>query len=175
MSTRKKRSKERSPSEETLTVGGWRLYADPHLLAQIHRLAAGVERFRRKGKELAHSAEAKTLAALWKLMLETIPEDPTRPVYRLGQTLGPAHKHWLRAEFGRQRFRLFFRYSSTAKVIVYAWVNDSETLRQYGSRTDAYAVFAAMLRAGNPPADWDALVKAAKPIRSGRGSGTGER
>jgi len=40
-------------------------------------------------------------------------------------------------------------------------VNDSESLRTYGSRTDAYAVFRGMPMAGNPPDEWDALVRAA--------------
>ncbi len=43
-------------------------------------------------------------------------------------------------------------------MIVYAWVNDEDTLRTYGSRTDAYAVFARVLETGNPPDDWDALL-----------------
>jgi toxin YhaV len=50
-------------------------------------------------------------------------------------------------------FRLFFRFSSTAKIIVYAWVNDSDTLRTYGSKGDAHAVFKTMLDKGNPPED----------------------
>jgi toxin YhaV len=46
-------------------------------------------------------------------------------------------------------------------VIVYGWLNDEESLRTRGSRTDAYAVFAKMLRQGNPPATWQELVEAA--------------
>lgn len=45
-----------------------------------------------------------------------------------GNTLGPEHRHWRRAKIGR-RFRLFFRYDSRAKTIVFAWVNDEQTLR----------------------------------------------
>jgi toxin YhaV len=46
-------------------------------------------------------------------------------------------------------------------VIVFAWVNDAETLRTYGSRNDAYAVFRAMLEDGNPPDSWGQLLDAA--------------
>lgn len=63
-------------------------------------------------------------------MLDVVPDDPTRDDYRQGNTLEPAHRHWRRAKIGR-RFRLFFRYDSKAKVIVYAWVNDEQTLRPY--------------------------------------------
>ena len=40
------------------------------------------------------------------------------------------------------------------------WVNDLKTLRAYGSKTDAYKVFAGMLDDGNPLDDWNELLKA---------------
>ena len=93
-----------------------------------------------------------------QLIFETVPEDPTRAEYRQGGTLGKDRKHWFRAKFGGGRFRLFFRYSSKAKAIIYAWVNDETTLRTYGSKTDAYAVFSKMLDGGNPPDTWENAV-----------------
>ena len=104
-------------------------------------------------------------SALHHLAFERIPADPSRPEFRQGGTLGPERKHWFRAKFGGNRFRLFFRYSSTAKIIVYAWVNDRDTLRAAGSRNDPYAVFRAMLERDNPPDDWATLVAAAKRLR----------
>ena len=60
-----------------------------------------------------------------------------------------------------QQYRLFYRFNSDAKVIVVAWVNDDKTLRAYGSKTDAYATFKGMLEDGNPPDNFDALLKEA--------------
>lgn len=128
----------------------------------MERLAVAVGKERAKRPDASSSANAKTLAALSRLLFETIPEDPSRPQYRQGDTLGPDRKHWFRAKFGGGRFRLFFRYSIRRKVIVYAWVNDSETPRTYGAKTDAYSVFRSMLAGGNPPDDWDALIAVAK-------------
>ena len=143
-----------------ITVNGWTLYAHPLFLEQLEALTAAVERARDKDpKGYASTANAKLLAAMRKLMFEVIPVDPTRPEFRQGGTLGTSRKHWFRAKFGGGRFRLFFRYSSSAKIIIFAWVNDRDTLRTYGSKTDAYAVFKAMLDKGNPPDDWEALVK----------------
>lgn len=148
-----------------IIVNGWTLYAHPLFLEQLERLTTAVERAKAKDpKGYASTANAKLLAAMRKLMLETIPVDPARPEFRQGGTLGPSRKHWFRAKFGNGRFRLFFRYSSSAKIIVYAWVNDSETLRTYGSKSDAYAVFKGMLDKGNPPEDWDVLLKASATI-----------
>ena len=99
------------------------------------------------------------MAAVAKLAFDQIPRNPTDPAYRQGGTLGKERKHWFRAKFFQQ-YRLFFRYSEAERVIVYAWVNDGETLRVYGSKSDAYAIFAKMLDSGQPPDSWEKLIAA---------------
>lgn len=143
-------------------VNGWELFLHPLFLDQLEKLTAAVERARAKDPHgYCQSANAKLLAALRKLAFEAIPQDPSRPEYRQGGTLGGDRKHWFRAKFGGGRFRLFFRYSTSARIIVLAWVNDETTLRTYGAKSDAYAVFRKMLDNGNPPDDWPALLAAA--------------
>ncbi|GAA0738779.1 MAG: toxin [Novosphingobium sp. 32-60-15] len=145
-----------------MTVNGWQLFAHPLFLDQFEKLGTAVARSRQKDpRGWRKSANAKLLAALRQLVFETIPQDPTRPEYRQGGTLGDDRKHWFRAKFGGGRFRLFFRYSTSAKIIIFAWVNDETTLRTYGAKSDAYAVFRKMLDKGNPPDSWEALLKAA--------------
>jgi toxin YhaV len=144
---------------------GWRLLAYPLFLEQLEKLESAVERLQANDPQgWRSSANAKLLAALRKLVLETIPEDPARPIYRQGGTLGDDRKHWFRAKFGGGRFRLFFRYSASVKIILYAWVNDEASLRAYGSKSDAYAVFRRMLDTGNPPDNWAALLAAASAL-----------
>lgn len=109
--------------------------------------------------EYKSGANAKVLVNIVELVLKRIPQDPTLPRYRQGDTFGKNYKHWFREKFSNGRFRLFFRYDLASKVIVYAWVNDSKTLRTHGSATDAYAVFSSMLKRGDPPDDWNALLK----------------
>lgn len=146
-----------------MQVNGWELFAHPLLLDQLEKLMGAVEKEKaKKPKDYQSSASFKVLAALNDLMFATIPANPGRPEHRQGATLGADRKHWFRAKFGGQRFRLFFRFDSKARVVIYAWVNDSTTLRAYGSRADAYAVFKKMLDKGDPPDDWDALLKAAR-------------
>lgn len=144
-----------------IVVNGWTLYAHPLLLDQLEKLITAVEKAKAKDPQgWARTANAKTLAAVRSLMFQTVPSDPTRSEYRQGGTLGATRKHWFRAKFGNGRFRLFFRYDSRSKVIIFAWVNDETTLRTYGSKSDAYAVFKGMLDNGNPPDDWSALLQA---------------
>jgi toxin YhaV len=143
-----------------IVVNDWTIYAHPLLLDQLEKLTAAVEKAKTKDPHgWAGTANAKVLATVRSLIFETVPSDPTRPEYRQGGTLGAARKHWFRAKFGNGRFRLFFRYDSRAKVIIFAWVNDDTTLRTYGSKSDAYAVFKGMLDKGNPPDDWAALLQ----------------
>ena len=119
-----------------MQVNGWELFAHSLLLDQLEKLITAVDKGKAKKPNDYHgTANFKLLAALFELMFNAIPADPTRPEYRQGATLGENYKHWFRAKFGAQRFRLFFRYDSRAKVIVYAWVNDSDSLRTYGSKT----------------------------------------
>ena len=145
-----------------IVVNGWTIYAHRLLLDQLEKLTAAVEKAKAKDPQgWTRAANAKVLAAVRSLMLETVPSDPTRSEYRQGSTLGASRKHWFRAKFGNGRFRLFFRFDSRSKVIIFAWVNDNTTLRTYGSKTDAYAVFKGMLDKGDPPDDWAALLQAA--------------
>lgn len=157
-----------------LVIDGWEIHAHPLFLDQIEGLVADVEAARAKDPEgYGKKRAAKLLAAVLKVAFEIIPENPARTEYRQGNTLGDRHKHWFRVAF-LQQYRLFFRYRETVerKVIVLAWINDETTLRSYGSRSDAYAVFRRMLAQGNPPDDWEALLKAASDkgarIRLGR-------
>ena len=144
-----------------LNVKGWKIGAHPLFIEQLLKLIEAVDREKTaKPRQYRNSANAKLLAAILKLILDVIPNDPTAPVFRQGDTLGANRKHWFRAKFGAGRFRLFFRFSSSAKTILYAWVNDENTLRTYGSKTDAYRTFEKMLNAGNPPDDWGALLAA---------------
>ena len=155
-----KKSKGTSASEPPFVINGWHVYAHPLFFDQFERLTAKVAELKHKQpKTYKASAEAKVLAGLVTQAFVNIPQDPTREEYRQGGTLGAAHKHWFRAKFGGGRFWLFFRYNSSRKVIILAWVNDENSLRTYGSKTDAYAVFLRMLDSGNPPGDWAALEK----------------
>jgi toxin YhaV len=140
-----------------LVIHGWTVFAHPLFLAQIELLARQVEALKQKDPVgYVRKNASKRLAAINKLAFDVIPQDPTRPEYRQGGSLGDDHKHWFRAKFFQQ-YRLFFRYHAPSKLIVYAWVNDEDTQRAYESSDDAYRVFRRMLESGHPPDDWDQL------------------
>ena len=143
----------------------WTLLFHRCLLDQLERLKTAADRAVAKNAETAaENANVKLFAALAKLILETVPNDPSRDEYRQGNTMGSDYRHWRRARFGR-RFRLIFRYDSQSRVIIYAWVKDDKTLRTAGSKNDPYAVFKKMLDQGDLPDDWQALLAQSSECR----------
>lgn len=143
--------------ENSVEENGWMVLAHPLFLDQISILSDAVERERTAGDK---GPNTKLLAHLLDLAFVTIPSNPANEAFRQGHTLGTHRKHWFRGKTGNGRYRLFFRFDSRTRVIILAWVNDSETLRTRGKSTDAYTVFGDMLNSGNPPDSWDDLVRA---------------
>ena len=142
--------------EVPLQIHGWRIYAHPLFLDQLNALINEVESLRRRDPQDYRSRNAsKRLAAIARLMLHDIPQDPSRKEFQQGSTLGPAHRHWQRAKFFQQ-FRLFFRFHSRSRLIVLGWVNDTDTKRAYGSKTE--------LASGHPPDDWEELLQEAAQV-----------
>jgi toxin YhaV len=130
---------------------GWRLFLHPAFRDIFDRLVAEVADLERARPGNYHlHPRAKLLRRIVDLILNEIPSDPASPKYRQGKTLGGAHRHWRRAKF-LGRFRLFLRYSEKDKIIIYAWINDENTLRKAGrgairTRSSGSGSVAAILR-----------------------------
>jgi toxin YhaV len=141
-----------------MEVKGWRLFQHKLFKEQFDRLIAKVERIcKKKPTACKYHRTVKLLARIVQLIADEIPTDPASDRYNLGTTLGTANRFWKRAKFGR--YRLFFRYDRTRKLIIYAWVNDKNTLRKEGDKNDPYVLFAKGLKQGNPPTSIDELLK----------------
>jgi toxin YhaV len=153
-------------TKKELPKPSWRLFVHPAFSEPFDVLVAEVGRLQKSDpRGFDQHPKAKLLKRIVELIEKEIPRDPGAAVYSQGNTLGPRYRHWRRAKF-LSRFRLFFRYSSKAGVIIYAWVNDENTLRKVGGGTDPYYVFGSMLRKGHPPDDWGALVKEVAAYKS---------
>jgi toxin YhaV len=143
---------------------GWRLFVHPLFQRQLEQLTKRVEKLASADPVGYHShPAAKLLATIRHHIMEAVPCDPNAPEFRQGNTLGPGNRHWFRAKF-HARYRLFYRFSTEHKVIIYVWVNDETTLRKAGSKTDPYITFKTLLETGDPPDSFPALLKAAKAM-----------
>lgn len=156
---RRESSKEPDDSAALLHAHGWSLLIHPLLLGQIEKLTDAAEQEYAKDQDGEAGGTTKLLGHLLDLMFDKIPLRPGDRIYRAGKSLPD---DWFRAKTGGGRYRLFYRFDSTSRLIVYAWVHDENNLRTYGSRTDAYAVFRDMVADGDPPKDWTGLRAAAE-------------
>lgn len=145
-------------------VNGWWLFSWRQFEQQLETLISEVERLQRRDPDGYRShPQTRLLAAIVRLVEVDIPRDPGHRDFRQGSTLGVAYTTWFRASFLR-RFRLFYRYQTTTRAIVYAWVNTEGGLRKAGDKHDPYTVFRKMLDRGQPPADFDALLQESTPL-----------
>lgn len=142
----------------------WFLLGHHEFLTQLEKYREANREVKQKiGADSIHTKQAQRLKALTLAVWTKIPSNPSNPELRLGNALGKEHTHWFRDKFFQQ-YRVFFRYSTRSKIIAYGWVNDDETLRAYGLKTDAYLVFKKMLESGKVPNNWDELVAESKKI-----------
>lgn len=151
-----------------MIVNGWSLYVSDIFERQLDELIKEVEAIAEKSPDhFFNHPKYKLLLAIQDNIYNKIPLNPNDIKYRLGNTLGKKQGHWRRVKKNNlpDRYRLFFQFRSDSKTIVYAWFNDDSTLRKEGARTDVYSVFEAMLRNGNPPTDWEALIKHSAAIK----------
>ncbi|MGC8484087.1 MAG: type II toxin-antitoxin system YhaV family toxin [Candidatus Baltobacteraceae bacterium] len=141
------------------TANGWTLYFHPAFKEKFDAAVVEVERLHEHltPEQYAAHPKVKLFERLRSIIFIEVPSDPGALTYAQGNTLGPKYRHWRRVKF-LGRFRLFFRFSTKLRVIIYAWVNDSRTLRHAGAKSDPYFLFEKRLHAGNPPDDWDDLI-----------------
>lgn len=145
-----------------MVVNGWRLFYFKLFAEILTSLENEVRAIAEKNPEdFEHHPKTKLLADVFKSITEDVPANPMDRKFMLGKTLGKQYADWRRVKRGLpNRYRLFFRFTSTQKSVIYAWLNDENTLRKEGSKNDVYTVFARMLANGSMPNSIDELLKA---------------
>ncbi len=145
-----------------MRIGQWNLFQFKPFAQRLQTLTQDVARLAQADPALyKQHPKTKLLASVYQSMTVTVPANPADPVFRLGHTLGKSNGNWRRVKKGLpQRYRLFFMFgSSPLAVIIYAWLNDEDTLPKEGSRTDVYQVFKRMLERGEVPSTIDELIQ----------------
>ena len=100
------------------TANGWTIYEHDQFTRQAEALEGIVKELKETDPAgFGGTPDAKLLAAIVKLTQEIIPANPAAKQFRQGATLGKHRKHWFRAKFGNGRYRLFFQFSSKARII----------------------------------------------------------
>lgn len=145
-----------------MVVDGWHLFYFRLFRLRLDELEKEVTTLSQKDPEafVRHPA-AELLKAVLDNVQKNVPRDPDHKDFRLGTTLGKEHTDWRRVKKHNlpPRFRLFFKFSSAHSHVIYAWLNDENSLRKEGAKTDVYEVFKRMLRRGDVPGSFEDLLR----------------
>ena len=138
-----------------LVRNGWKLFYHPVFGDRYAELLdrARVLKKRLGNDEFVRHPDVKLVAAVRRVVLEIIPENPNRPDFWLRDDLAKFRrvKHYGLPD----RYRLFYVFSEQQKVVIVLYLNESGTLRKDGAKTDPYEVFGEMLRSGRIGSDFD--------------------
>ena len=141
---------------------GWQLFQFKPFAQRLQALTQDVVRLAQTDPTgYKQHPKTKLLASVYRSMTVTVPTKPADPVFQLGHSLGKTHGNWRRVKKGLpQRSRMFFMFASKPlAVVIYAWLNDEDTLREEGSRSDVYEVFKRMLERGEVPSNINDLMQ----------------
>lgn len=130
-----------------MLINGWNIYYTLIFKAILDELEREVT-ILKSTDPTGYKSHPKTklLSKVFFSITKDVPDNPNHKKFFLGDYLGKAYSHWRRVKDGLpDRFRLFFQFRSTEKSIIYAWLNDENSLRKDGDRTDVYRVFKRMI------------------------------
>lgn len=146
-----------------IVVNGWSLFYFRLFADILNRLERDVTELAQKDPSgFVHHEKAKLLKSVHDSITKDVPTNPNDSKFLLGKTLGDRFTDWRRVKYGLpQRYRLFFKFTSAQRKIIYVWFNDEHTLRKAGAKTDVYEVFKQMLKRGEVPDSIEDLLKGA--------------
>lgn len=134
---------------------GWKLLYHPVFGDHYIKLRARARELKAElpAAEFKAHPDVKLVAAVKRVVIDTVPQDPNRPDFWLRANLAKFRR--LKGYGLPDRYRLFYVFSSTAKTIIYLYLNDSATLRKEGAATDPYEIFAGLVASGRIGKDFE--------------------
>ncbi|MFC1895271.1 type II toxin-antitoxin system YhaV family toxin [Thermodesulfobacteriota bacterium] len=151
-----------------MKINGWEILLFATFHEQYERLVSRVASLRAKDPSGYRShPQAKLLAKVQRVIREDVPQDPQDKKFFVGRALGSEYANWRRVKnILPPRFRMFFRFSSSSREIIFVWMNDEHTLRKEGGKSDVYAEFRKLIKSGKIPNDYAALIENAQRAHS---------
>lgn len=142
-----------------LVIGGWTILYHPVFGVRVRALKDWVKHLKvtLSPAEFAQHPDVKLLSATNTLITKTIPADPNAREFMLKAKLSKFRR--VRGHGLAGRHRMFYVFMAQSKTIIFLYLNDSDTLRKAGAKTDPYQVFAGLVESGKIGADFDENLK----------------
>lgn len=150
-----------------MIINGWEILFFQLFYKQYKELINHVETLRKKNPvAYKFHPQTKLLASIQKVIKQDVPADPFHKKFMLGKMFGKKYKEWRRVKHGLpQRYRMFFRFHSKYKNIIFVWLNSEGYLRKRGDKHDVYVVFKKMLDNKEIPHDYGDLIVQSQGLR----------
>lgn len=147
-------------------INGWQIFYFHLFKTRLNQLEQEVKELQQKSPNTYQQhPTTKLLASVNRVITQHVPADPNHADFRLGDTLGDQYTAFRRVKkLMPSRYRLFFRFASETASIIYIWLNNENTLRKEGSKTDVYVVFKRLLERGTVPIDMGEILKQSSEI-----------
>lgn len=135
-------------------INGWQILMEPAFAARYAALLDEATRLKATLPPAAFRQHplVNLGASVRRLVTEIVPANPNAPAFQLTGELAKfrrAKGHGL-----PPRYRLFWTFSTEAKVIIILYLNDQATLRKEGAHSDPYERFKSLVKRGEVGADF---------------------
>jgi len=149
-----------------LVIGGWTILYHPVFGDRLRALKDRVKQLKATlpPVEFARHPDLKLLSAVNTLISKTIPADPNAREFMLKANLSKFRR--VKGHGLAGRHRMFYVFMHQSKTIIFLYLNDSDTLRKDGAKTDPYEVFKNLVESKNIGKDFDANLKQWKAAHS---------
>jgi toxin YhaV len=150
-----------------LKINGWEIFFLKIFYLQYSQLVKDVNKISQKHPNTYKShPKTKLLASIQNSIKNDVPADPLHKKFMLSKSLENKYKEWRRVKQGLPpRYRMFFRFYSATKEIIFAWINSEGCIRKSGDKYDVYAIFKKMLDRGEIPKDYEQLIAQSKVLK----------
>jgi toxin YhaV len=137
------------------TINGWLVLYHPVFRNRYIALRDEVRLLKSKlsGQEFAKHPRVKLFAAVRHLVSERVPANPNAPEYRLRNELSKHRR--AKGQGLPPRYRLYWVFSQTSRVIIFTYLNDDTSLRKEGAKSDPYEIYKKMVARGEIGQDFD--------------------
>jgi len=137
-----------SPSADP-RFNGWRVLYHPVFRTRYIALRDEVRGLKQQlsPERYAKHPRVKLFAAVRYLITERVPADPNAEEFRLRKELSKHRR--AKGQGLPPRYRLFWVFSESARVIIFTYLNDEATLRKAGGATDPYEIYKKMVDRGD--------------------------